>query len=64
MNILKIEDLTVEIEGKEILKQLNLELEEGKLHILLGLNGAGKSSLFNAIMGHPDYNITSRKNNI
>ena len=55
---LEIKDLHVEIEGKEILKGVNLKLEKGKVHALMGPNGSGKSTLANVIMGHPKYKVT------
>lgn len=57
--MLEIKNLHVEIEGKEILKGVNLKLESGKVHALMGPNGSGKSTLANVIMGHPKYEITS-----
>jgi len=59
MSILKIKDLHVSVEGKEILKGVTTEIEEGEMVAVLGPNGHGKSTLFNAIMGHPRYEITS-----
>ncbi len=56
--ILEIKDLHVEVEGKEILKGLNLTLDFGKVNALMGPNGSGKSTLVNAIMGHPKYIVT------
>ncbi|PPA70105.1 Fe-S cluster assembly ATPase SufC [Jeotgalibacillus proteolyticus] len=53
-----IKDLHVEIEGKEILKGVNLELDSGKIHVIMGPNGTGKSTLAAAIMGHPKYEVT------
>ncbi len=57
--VLEIKDLHVDVEGKEILKGLNLKLEKGKVHALMGPNGSGKSTLANTLMGHPKYKITS-----
>lgn len=57
--ILEIKDLHVSVEGKEILKGLNLKLELGKVNALMGPNGSGKSTLANVIMGHPKYKVTS-----
>ncbi len=58
MNTLNIKDLHVEIEGKEILKGLDLIINSGEIHALMGPNGNGKSTLLAAIMGHPKYTIT------
>ncbi|EAF3601227.1 Fe-S cluster assembly ATPase SufC [Listeria monocytogenes] len=58
MATLKIQDLHVEIEGKEILKSVNLEISTGEIHAIMGPNGTGKSTLSSAIMGHPKYEVT------
>jgi Fe-S cluster assembly ATP-binding protein len=55
---LEIKGLTVEIEGKQILKGLDLAVAKGETHALMGPNGSGKSTLAYAIMGHPAYAIT------
>ncbi|EAC7886063.1 Fe-S cluster assembly ATPase SufC [Listeria monocytogenes] len=57
MATLKIQDLHVEIEGKEILKGVNLEISTGEIHAIMGPNGTGKSTLSSAIMGHPKYEV-------
>ncbi|MCT4778896.1 MULTISPECIES: Fe-S cluster assembly ATPase SufC [Exiguobacterium] len=56
---LKIEDLHVAIDGKEILKGVNLEIKGGEIHAVMGPNGTGKSTLASALMGHPTYEVTS-----
>lgn len=56
---LKIENLHVAIDGKEILKGFNLEIKGGEIHAIMGPNGTGKSTLASALMGHPKYEITS-----
>jgi Fe-S cluster assembly ATP-binding protein len=53
-----IEDLHVNVEGKEILKGVNLAINRGEVHALMGPNGSGKSTLANALMGHPRYQVT------
>ncbi len=58
MSDLKITDLHVAAEDKEILKGLDLEVSKGQIHALMGPNGSGKSTLANAIMGHPAFEIT------
>ena len=57
--MIKIENLNVEINGKKILKDFNLEIKDGEIHALMGVNGAGKSTLVKAISGHYDTDITS-----
>ncbi|NCO17863.1 Fe-S cluster assembly ATPase SufC [Candidatus Pacearchaeota archaeon CG09_land_8_20_14_0_10_30_9] len=59
--LLEIKNLHVEVEGKEILKGINLNLDLGKINALMGPNGSGKSTLVNTIMGHPRYKITQGK---
>jgi Fe-S cluster assembly ATP-binding protein len=55
---LKISNLHVSAEDKEILKGLDLEVGRGEIHALMGPNGSGKSTLANAIMGHPALEVT------
>ena len=59
MATLKIENLHVSIDDKEILKGINLTVNSNEIHALMGPNGNGKSTLLAAIMGHPKYNVTT-----
>jgi len=56
--MLSIKNLTVSIEGKEILKNFNLEVKEGEVHAIMGPNGSGKSTLASAIAGREDYDVS------
>lgn len=58
MKTLVIENLHVNVEGKEILKGVNLTVKSGEVHALMGPNGNGKSTLLAAVMGHPKYTVT------
>jgi len=58
MSQIEIKNLHVNIEGKEILKGLDLTIEQGKVHAIMGPNGTGKSTLAYTLMGHPSYTVT------
>ena len=58
---LEIVDLHAEVEGKEILKGIDLVVRQGETHALMGPNGSGKSTLSNVIMGRPGYKVTRGK---
>ncbi len=55
---LVIKNLHVNVEGKEILKGMDLVVRQGEVHALMGPNGSGKSTLVNALMGNPTYQVT------
>ncbi len=57
-NILEIKNLHAEVEGREILKGINLKIKTGEIHAIMGPNGSGKSTLTHVIMGHPNYKVT------
>lgn len=58
---LEIKNLSVEIENKKILENLNMKFEKGKVYALMGKNGSGKSTLANTIMGNPKNYVSSGK---
>src|ERR1700712_947067 len=56
--MLKIQNLRAGIEGREILKGINLEIKAGEVHAIMGPNGSGKSTLANVLAGRTDYEVT------
>ena len=57
-NLLNIKDLHGGVDGKEILKGLNFEVNEGEVHAIMGPNGAGKSTFASILVGNPNYEVT------
>ncbi len=60
MAFLEIKNLHVKVEEKEIIKGIDLELEKGKVYVIMGPNGGGKSTLANALMGNPKYKTSGK----
>ncbi|MFV0340486.1 MAG: Fe-S cluster assembly ATPase SufC [Parachlamydiaceae bacterium] len=56
--MIKIKNLHVDVEGKPIIKGLDLEVAEGQIHAIMGPNGAGKSTFAKVLAGHPTYEVT------
>ena len=59
--MLKIENLSLRVEDKELLNNFNLSIKDGEIHAIMGPNGIGKSSICKAIMGDSKYEITKGK---
>lgn len=59
MSVLEVKDLHAGVDGKKILRGLNLTVRSGEVHAIMGPNGSGKSTLSNVLMGHPRYEVYS-----
>ena len=58
MPLLEVKNLHVAVDGKQILKGLDLAVNKGEVHAIMGPNGSGKSTLARALSGHPEYEVT------
>ncbi len=56
---LNVQDLHISVEGKDVVKGVNLMVKPGEIHAIMGPNGSGKSSFVNTLMGHPKFTVTS-----
>jgi Fe-S cluster assembly ATP-binding protein len=56
--VLEIRDLHATVDGKEILRGINLSIKKGEIHAIMGPNGSGKSTLAKILAGHPAYEVT------
>ncbi len=57
--LLEVKNLHVSVDGKEVLKGINLVVKPGEVHAIMGPNGSGKSTLSKVLAGHPSYDVTS-----
>jgi len=61
MNLLTIKNLEASIDNVQILKNLNLKIENNEIHVIMGPNGSGKSTLSKVLAGHPSYEVNNGK---
>lgn len=59
MSKLQIQNLHIAVEGKEVVKGIDLTINSGEIHAIMGPNGSGKSTLVSTLMGHPGYEVTA-----
>ena len=61
MSLIDVQNISVSVEDKQVIKNLSLQINAGEVHVLMGPNGAGKSTLGNVLMGNPVYELTDGK---
>ncbi|HEC30659.1 MAG TPA: Fe-S cluster assembly ATPase SufC [Candidatus Yonathbacteria bacterium] len=61
MHKLEIKNINISVPEKEVAKDISLSISSGEVHVLMGSNGSGKSSILNGLFGYPEYKITSGK---
>ncbi|MBI2120572.1 MAG: Fe-S cluster assembly ATPase SufC [Parcubacteria group bacterium] len=59
MSLFEVKNLSIKAEEKQVVENASFRIASGEIHVLMGANGSGKSSLVNAIFGHPKYKITA-----
>lgn len=62
--MISIQNLIASVEGKEILKGVNIQIKDGEIHAIMGPNGSGKTTLAMTLMGHPSYLVKNKSSKV